>query len=487
MKKYIISKKYTIIFLSILFMLITWCGLQTFVINDDLPYSLFYRGSERISSLKQIYLNQRSDYLTINGRFFVHCVVQFVLMFEKKLFSIINAICIVLTIIFSKKIVDFNIKESKIKPIFIYFTISSLFLMLFSYKFLIYWVAGSVNYIWVFTLIIIFIYYYLKYGLIQHKVLNIVLICCLSIIHECSFVFVLFLILFDFITNIIKNKFTNFKKNITIYVIYIILCIICGLFVIKAPGNAARMSTSATWYNKSLLERIKISIPVVSTNLYALFNKYNLVPTIFLLFLLLYNFKKSNKFNLTFAFITSVFALTSYFTNNGWLYFILSILVIVNIIIDNFINNRNVMSVIFLSIYAVVFSMIITPEYSASRPNYYIYIWMIINIIIYLNYIFESKNKIKIYNIFSAISIIILCCIEYNIYYNIGIIKNQRLREIDNVKKNDLKVLRYKKIEEKYAQFHPDANCPGNSNYWAYQYFLNYYKLPNDLEIELVE
>jgi len=32
----------------IFFILITYCGLQTFVINDDLPYSLFNRSDVRV-------------------------------------------------------------------------------------------------------------------------------------------------------------------------------------------------------------------------------------------------------------------------------------------------------------------------------------------------------------------------------------------------------------------------------------------------------
>ena len=76
------KNKLEIIFFLVITLLFIYCGLQTFVINDDLPYSLFYRGDVRITNIKQIIRNQASDYLTINGRFFIHCAVQFSIFFN---------------------------------------------------------------------------------------------------------------------------------------------------------------------------------------------------------------------------------------------------------------------------------------------------------------------------------------------------------------------------------------------------------------------
>lgn len=116
MKNKIKNNKTTIIFLIALFALITYCGLQTFIINDDLPYSLFNRSSIRISNIIQILRNQVSDYLFINGRFVIHCVVQFVLIWGKTLFSFVNAFAIIASIIFMKKIVclKYKLKREKI-------------------------------------------------------------------------------------------------------------------------------------------------------------------------------------------------------------------------------------------------------------------------------------------------------------------------------------------------------------------------------------
>jgi len=479
------ENKLSILFLMIIFILLTYCSLQCFPINDDLPYSLFYRGTERITTIKEIILNQMSDYLTINGRFFVHCVVQFMLIFNRNLFSFVNALCIIVTIVFMKKIVDFysnNIKQEK--KIYTYFLITGLFLLIGNLKYMIYWVAGSINYVWIFTFLIIFIYYYLKTGLIKHKFLNIFLILIFSAIHECSFVFILFLIISDFIKNIIENKKA---KDIIVYIIYFFVCILGGLFVIKSPGNIARMSTSSGWYDLSLIERFNLSIPTVSIKIFNLFYLENLVPTVFLIILCVFLFKKGNKLIKILNFFIVLVSLISFLTSNGWMYFILSILVFITIIIYNYKINNNNISVLWVSFYAVVFSMIITPEYNGGRPNYYLYIFMIINICIFIKQIFNKKIFINLINILSVLLIVFTGYYEYKIYSNIGNVYKDRIYQINKVKEENLNVLKYKKIDEKYAKYHADANCPDGKDYWAYRYFVYYYDLPEGIDIKLVD
>lgn len=74
----------------IFFIILVYTHINTFVANDDLPYSFYYRGNERVKSFGQIFANQLADYKNLNGRFFVHCVLQFVLMFGKNLWAFIN-------------------------------------------------------------------------------------------------------------------------------------------------------------------------------------------------------------------------------------------------------------------------------------------------------------------------------------------------------------------------------------------------------------
>lgn len=485
MKELLKKHKTTILILLIFIVLITYCGLQTFVINDDLPYSLFHRSNVRVTNIMQIIRNQASDYLNINGRFFIHCIVQFVLMFGKNLFAPLNALCIVTTIIFMKKIIDLKLKNKKIKSVYLYLLLIGMFLLLGNYKYLIYWVAGSVNYIWLFTLIIIFIYYYLKVGLDKYKKLNCLIFFAFSIVHECSFVFVLFLLLADIIKNLIDKK--KSLKEYLIYLIYLICAIIGGLIVTMAPGNALRMSSASYWYDLSFIDRLKTSIPVVSKDLFNLFDINNLIPTLFLITFAIYNFKDTNKLNKVMSVLIVICSIIAFITGNGWIYFILSILVFIAVLFLYYLKKDNSMSVIMIALYAVTFSMIITPEYHGARPNYYIYIWMITCTLIYLNSIFNNKLAIKIIEIFSIAFAIIMCFFEFDIYYNIGKIHKERLKQIEYVKENDLKVLEYKKIDDKYAKYHPDANCPSDSSYWAYKYFRYYYGLEEDVKIKLVD
>ena len=100
---------------------------------------------------------------------------------------------------------------------------------------------------------------------------------------------------------------------------------------------------------------------------------------------------------------------------------------------------------------------------------------------------FNKKTFINIIQIFSIMLFIFTCICEYKIYTYIGNIHNIRLEEIEKVKKENLKVLKYKKINEKYSKYHPDSNSPSDETYWAYNYFLSYYDLPKDLKIELAD
>ena len=482
------KNKYSIILLLFVFIVFTYCSLQAFPINDDLPYSFFYRGSTRVTTIKQIILNQMSDYLTINGRFFIHCVVQFMLMFNRNLFSFINSLCLVVTFTYLKKIITFyllkNQIERKISNTFFLLMIIGLFLLIGNLKYMVYWVAGSVNYIWVFTGLVIFLYYYLKYGLLKYKVLNCILFLSFSIIHECSFVFMLFIIIGDFVKNIVERKK---RKHINVYILYLLLAIIGGLFVIKSPGNAARMAVSQGWYNMSIIERFSISLPVIAKSIFNVFDLNNLLPTVFLISLNIYVFIRGCKLLKVLNILSIIVSIVSFITGNGWIYFILSILIFILLIIHNYNEKNNNMSVLLISFYAVVFSMAITPEFKGGRPNYYLFLFMIIYICIFINVILKRLKFVNLIKLIIIVFCFVMIGYEYKIYSYIGNVQKVRLKQIDKVKKDKLNVLEYKKIDEKYAKYHADANGAGEKDYWAYRYFVTYYDLPDDIEIKLVD
>ena len=483
---YIKNNKYIIIFFSLVFILFTYCSLQCFPASDDLPYSLFYRSPDRISTIGQIIRNQVSDYLTINGRIIVHSVVQFMLMFNRNLFSVVNALCIITSFIFMYKISVYFVDKKNINKLILFIIITSLFLLVKDLKYMIYWQAGSVNYVWVFMLLLIFIYYYLVNGLKKYKILNFVIIFILSLLHESSFCFMLFLIIFDIIKNLIENKKIG-KKDAILYLIYIALCILGGLINIKSPGNIYRMSLENDWYNLSIIEKFKISLPVISKEVFGIFDTENMIPTLFILLLCITLFKTKDKYNIISGVFIFLLSILSYVTNNGWLYFILAIVIIIGLIIYNYKNKKLSIIVLWISFYSVIYSMAITPLYDSNRPNYYIYLFMICNICIFLNIL--SNRKI----INNFIIVLFVCLLiytgytEYKIYSYIGSIKQERLNEILKVKKDNLKILNIKKINDKYSKYHAECNSPENKDYWAYNYFIYYYELPNDIDVRLVE
>lgn len=481
--EYIKIHKFEIIIFVVFFSLLSWCALNTFVINDDLPYSLFNRTNERITNIFQILRNQYSDYLFINGRFIIHSIVQFVLMFDKNLFAFLNAGFIILTIIYAKKIID--LYSNNLKKSYVYLLLIILFLILYDYKYLLYWVAGSVNYIWLFSIILIFIYYYLKNGLFKNKIITAIFVSVLSISHECAFVFVISLLVFDFIKNHLnKEKVT--KKDLN-YLYIIIPSIFFGLICILAPGNMIRVSSQNWFYDMPLFERLIKSIPSISTNLFNLNNIYNFIPLIYMLLFIIYNLKKKNKFLDVMTFISLIISILSLVLCNGYLYLLLIILITIMNIYNNYNDNQNELSVIWLSILAPCFALSLTPEYSSGRINYYFYIWLIINILVMLNKLLITGKKNNILGLLTILLFLGTILIDINIFYNIGLVKKDRLKEIKNVKENNLTILNYKLLDDKYSKYQADPNEPSNEEYWAYKYFIYYYELNEDVKINLIK
>jgi len=485
MKNYLKKKNiniFSVIVLIIFIIVMIYCGLNTFIINDDLPYSFFMRGNDRITNVFEIIRNQISDYLTINGRVIIHSVVQFLLIFGKTLYSVLTPIIIVITFIIMKKIIE-KISDKKINSSIIYILLILFFLLLKDFNYLIHWVAGGVNYIWTFPLILGYTYFYLKNGIREKILFNSIVIFIFAMLHEITLVYISVLLLVDFINEkIIK------KSNLNHYNKYIISLILGSLIIFLSPGNNGRIDMMYPWWNElSLIEKLVKTIPEVSINFLNLSNIYNIIPLVFIIFFLveLKNSKLKNRY--IYVIINLLLSVVSFITNSGWIYLLLAISLFFSVIIYNHSEKRNKESIIFISFYAVVFSMILTPEFSCARPNYYMYIWMIIYIVKWIyEFIEENKFKRTFYLVFIFI-VTLLLINEVEIYSYIGSIKNERLERIELLKKENGKVLELKEIKEPYAKFHPDANSPENNNYWAYRYFIQYYDLSNDIEIKIIK
>lgn len=477
--KKIKNNKFILIILAIVLFVTIYSCLNTFIINDDLPYSFYYRTSTRITNVIQILFNQKSDYFNINSRVIVHCIVQLLLIFGKKIWSFLNPFVIVMSLVLILKIVKIYIKKDNKKlPILM---VSSLFLMLISYKQIIYWVAGSVNYVWTGLYLLFLIYLYLKHGYSKHEIINVLLIFSVSILHEALLVFSIVFVSITYIENSFKNK-----KIITSKIIYFIPLIISYIFLMKAPSVLLRLNINSEWNSLNIVEKVFKSLPVVSFNFLNLYNIYNLIPAIFIVLLLLCLIKSKIKYNKIFATAIFILSLLIIFTKNNWFYFLLAIVVFITVIYYNYLNDRNNLSIVFVSMYAVVFSMILTSEYTNGRPNYFAYLFIIILIIVMLYDLLNKKLEI-IFTILFSILFAVTIFSDVFVYKNIGDISQERQKNIEECSKNNCEILKLKTVPNKYALYHIDINSPSDSNYFAYKHFINYNKLNKNIKIEFYD
>lgn len=474
MKKIKENKKLLFLIL-ILIITLSYCSFHTFISNDDFPYSFFYRGPQRITNIIQVVKNQVADYFHINGRFFVHIIVQTLLIFNKNVWAILNPLVIASCLYLITKI-TYLIKDKldKSKITYIYATAAILFLLLIEYKYIIYWVAGSVNYIWVSLTQLLFIYYYLKNGLDKKYLLNFLIILAVSILHEMSLVFLIIIVLGNLILNIVNKKKIDKK-----YLLYVLALIISGAFILLSPGNNNRMAACEAWNSMNIIEKVFTSLPVVSKNLFNLRNIYNIIPIIYLISIIYTNLKIKNKISIILSCSLLIISLLCLITDNSIIYIVLSVLSFLSLLYPCIYNKDYKLIVISLGFYAMVYSTIITPNYADGRPNLFFDIYSIIIIIISFSDLISSKS-IKI------IILLILALVlihEVYIYYNLSTYHKSRLASIEECRISNCQTLNLQEIPSKYQKYHIDINSPKNKEYYTYQYFIQYYSLPENIEI----
>ena len=449
---------------------------NTFLANDDLPYSFFYRGENRITSLGQVLANQLADYKYLNGRFMVHCVLQIVLMFGKNIWSIINPIMIITSIVMLCKLA--KLKTSKLNFSLALMIGFILYLLLIDYKQIIYWVAGSVNYVWVFTLLIIFVYLFYRYGFSRIKIINTLGIALFCALHECTMVFTIIFILGNMIYEWIKNKKFNYN-----YIWYVI-GFVGSLVLLLSPANNLRLVSDEFWNSMSFIEKLLTSIPVVSKNLFNLSNFNNILPYFFIAVVCFDLVKVKDKCSVSIICAILLNVIMIAIIQNEWLYFVLTLILVLGEHYSNVKNGREKLCILSLAFYAVVFSNIITPLYAVGRPNYYFYMYMIFYIVLIMN---ELISNVKVNKKFVYGFVILLFGFmigrEVYIYKLIGGYHQDRLDAIKEYKDNGSEGTLYlKEIPEELDLYHIDVNLP-TKDWFTYRYYLNYYGLPQDINI----
>ncbi len=462
----------------IFFLIMLYTHFNTFLANDDLSYSFLYRGNDRIKSLGQVLMHQLADYKEINARIFVHCIVQFLLIFGKNLWAILNPIMIIVTFILIIKLV--KLQTSNFNKLVSILGIITCFLLMFNYKEYIYWVAGSINYVWVLTLLLLFVYLYFRYGFSKYKIVNILGIAILCAIHECTMVFTIVFIIGNFIYDWLKNKKIN--SNYFFYFIGFL----GSLVLLLAPSSHIRMASDEMWNNLNLFQKLWTAIPVVSKNLFNLTDIKNVLPYIFIITILisLFNVKSKCSYFLMISIIMNM--LLIYILKNDWFYFSLVLLLAIGEYYSFYKNKRIDLCIFSLAMYAVIYSNVLTPLYYAARPNYYFYIY----IIFYTVYVINDKKIVVgglkreyIANFLITIPCCLLLINEIYVYTIIGNCHRKRLEQIENYKHNNNEgTLILEEIPQKYNHYHMDINNP-TKDWFTYRYFVNYYGLPQDVEI----
>ncbi len=474
--EYIKNNKWILLISLVLFACLCYCHFNTFLGNDDLPYSFFRRLDKRVTNLFQVLLDNLRYYKGLNGRFIVHCIVMTLLIFGKSLWSVLNPLIILGIIYILYKLITDKIQDNKLK-IITFVGLSSLFLSMYNFKSLIYWVAGSVNYLWVCFFILLYVYLYYFKNIVKYKKTNFILLLIFSSLHENSLVFfILFFLIVNAIDYIKDKKMTNIKLFIPI--------IIGGAILLLAPGNILRTTSYANWSELSFWGKLNLSIPAVSKGVFQLLTPRNLIPVIYIIILIIKSIKLkiNNILKISVILITLLLSTIAYLELFNYSYFILAICLF---LIESYIHikdNDNLLPLQF-GFYALAFSMILTPLYNSFRPNLLIHIYFIFIICKWLLEILKN-NKIKhCFIIALSLTIIILLINEINIYSNIGKIHKQRLEQIESFnEKGNENILYLKKIPNEFASFHVDCNTV-NEDFWTYRFFIWYYDIKDGTKI----
>lgn len=479
----IINKyKWCIVLLLLTFSILVYCSFNTFIINDDLPYSLFFRADNRITNIGQIIANQFFDYFHVNARIIIHGIVQFLLMFDKTLWSFLNPLVIILIAISMSYIIYISTNK-KTKPIYLLICSLISFLLLFNYKKIIYWVAGSVNYVWVFLLLLLFIIYYIKNGLLERPKLSFALCFFGSMICESLAIFIIVLIICDFLINefIKKNKQRDYYK----YLWLLVAAIIGFSFILFAPSTLDRFEEpNILEEKKGILNRIFIAIPLLSQNIFNPVNLYNLIPLLLIISIVYYLIINRKKEYVSFIIFISLLTLLGNYYNNGWLFLILSMIIL---LFQSFIlikNNNFKLFAVLLGAYAITYSLIVTPVYGSARISFHTMLLMSMFTIYNFTYNKDISNFLKFLAIFVFIGLLGL---EIYIYTSIGNVKRIRERNIMAVQRGETKILEMKVMNDFFSKFHMDPNSPMSKEYWAYKAFEDYYSLPDDITIKPIK
>lgn len=280
MKKLIVENKWIILFFAIIYICIFILTTNSFYAPDEFNFSNIPWTEERVMSLKDILTSQKMLYMKTTGRILAHSLIYLMLYLGLHFFDIINGLVFIVFIYFIGRVTgNKNTKLGLILTVIM----TTLLIPMFGEKII--WLSGSINYLWMVTLMIIFMYKIYKYIVLEKSlkivdkiVLLVLAFCCGWSQENTAFTTGMFLIILYALNW--KKVFLDIKKNVFFNFLIIVIFGIGALGLIIAPGNFNRLNEGDSLFYienfiNNILELKYLFILFLSVSILMLFNKDN--------------------------------------------------------------------------------------------------------------------------------------------------------------------------------------------------------------------
>jgi len=157
-----LKSKILLIYLVVLTVVMYLLNLFTPLFCDDWHYAFIFGTQTPIQSIGDIFKSQWAHYFVFNGRFIIHCILQFFdTILGKGVFNVFNALVFGL-FLYVVAMLTTKDKGNWYKVVSVAFLLIFLVMTGFKYGFL--WMSGSFNYLWVGTALLLFHYLLNKEG-----------------------------------------------------------------------------------------------------------------------------------------------------------------------------------------------------------------------------------------------------------------------------------------------------------------------------------
>lgn len=149
------------------FVMVYLLNKNTHFTSDDFRYHFMYESFlpaenvSRITNLKDIFYSMYNHYFMWGGRITAHALVQFILIFNKNIFNIVNSLFFVGLIILIYMHCNVN---KKVNVALLIGIILSLFFFIPQFGLTVLWVSGACNYLWCAFIILLFLLPYRVYA-----------------------------------------------------------------------------------------------------------------------------------------------------------------------------------------------------------------------------------------------------------------------------------------------------------------------------------